>query len=188
MLAYIVQGKEWRGRGLVDFIAIAPAAVPGIFFGIGYATTFNQRWLDWLDRGALITLSMSFWNIPVGSRAAVAGLQEIDRSIDEAATSLGAGSLRAFADVLFPILIGPFTTGLVTAFVRAITTLSVVIFLFTPGTTVATITIFHLVNDFNWGGASAFTVAVIGIAIPGLPALWGVRGRRARFGAVQTAC
>ena len=44
---------------------------------------------------------------------------------------------------------------------RAITTLSVVIFLFTPSTTVATITIFQLVNDFNWGGATAFTVSVI---------------------------
>ena len=67
-------------------------------------TTFNQRWLDWLDRGALIMISMIFWNIPVGYRAAMAGLQQIDRSIDEAATSLGASSLRAFGDVLFPIL------------------------------------------------------------------------------------
>ncbi|MCA1644338.1 MAG: iron ABC transporter permease [Chloroflexi bacterium] len=182
LLAYIVQRKEWRGRGVVDFIAIAPAAVPGIFFGIGYATTFNQRWLDWLDRGALITLSMIFWNIPIGYRAAVAGLQQIDRSIDEAATSLGASSLRSFIGVLFPILHGPFTTGLVTAFVRAITTLSVVIFLFTPGTTVATITIFQLVNDFNWGGASAFTVSVIGMAIGVLLIIWAVSGRRVRFG------
>ena len=179
LLAFIVQRKEWRGRGVVDFIAIAPAAVPGIFFGIGYATTFNQRWLDWLDRGALITISMIFWNIPVGYRAAVAGLQQIDRSIDEAATSLGAGSLRAFRDILFPILHGPFTTGLVTAFVRAITTLSVVIFLFTPGTTVATITIFQLVNDFNWGGATAFTVSVIAMAIVVLVLVWGQRSARA---------
>src|SRR5947209_8931349 len=149
LLAYLVQRKTWTGRGLVDFIAIAPAAVPGIFFGIGYATTFNQKWLDWLDRGALITISMIFWNIPVGYRAALAGLRQIDRSIDEAATSLGAGSLRTFRDILFPNLRGPFTTGLVTGFVRAITTLSVVIFLFTPSTVVATITIFQLVGDFN---------------------------------------
>jgi iron(III) transport system permease protein len=187
LLAYIVQRKDWRGRGLVDFIAIAPAAVPGIFFGIGYATTFNQRWLDWLDRGALITLSMIFWNIPVGYRAAVAGLQQIDRSIDEAATSLGASSLRAFGGVLFPILRGPFTTGLVTAFVRAITTLSVVIFLFTPATTVATITIFQLVNDFNWGGATAFTVSVIGMSIGVLLIMWAVTGRRVRLGEVTNA-
>jgi iron(III) transport system permease protein len=186
-LAFIVQRKEWRGRGLVDFIAIAPAAVPGIFFGIGYATTFNQRWLDWLDRGALITLSFIFWNIPVGYRAAVAGLQQIDRSIDEAATSLGAGSLRVFGGVLFPILRGPFTTSLVTAFVRAITTLSVVIFLFTPSTTVATITIFQLINDFNWGGATAFTVSVITMAIGVLLLIWTVTGRRVQLAEVSNA-
>jgi iron(III) transport system permease protein len=184
LLAYVVQRKRWVGRGAVDFLAIVPAAVPGIFFGIGYAVTFNQRWLDWLDRGALITLSMIFWNIPVGYRSGIAGLQQIDRSIDEAAASLGAGSLRSFRDVLFPMLHGPYMTGLVTAFVRAITTLSVVIFLFTPRTTVATITIFQLVNDFDWGGATAFTVSVIGMAIVVLLAIWGVGGRRARLQAM----
>ncbi len=179
LLGYLVQRREWPGRRIVDFIAILPAAVPGIFFGIGYATAFNQRWLDWLDRGTLITLSMIFWNIPVGYQAAVVGLQQIDKSIDEAAISLGASSLRSFRDVLFPMLDSALLTGIITAFVRAVTTLSVVIFLFTPGTTVATITIFQLVNDFNWGGATAFTVSVIGMAILVLMVVWLVSGRRA---------
>ncbi len=179
LLAFLVQRRQWPGRRVIDFIAILPAAVPGIFFGIGYATAFNQRWLDWLDRGALITLSMIFWNIPVGYQAAIAGLQQIDRSIDEAATSLGASSLRGFRDVLFPMLRAPLLTGFVTAFVRAVTTLSVVIFLFTPSTTVATITIFQLVNDFNWGGATAFTVSVIALSMLVLTIVWLVSGRRA---------
>jgi iron(III) transport system permease protein len=76
---------------------------------------------------------------------------------------------------------GPWTTGLVTAFVRAITTLSVVIFLFTPGSAVATITIFQLVNDFNWGGATAFTVSVIGMAVGVLVLVWALTGRRVRL-------
>ena len=179
LLAFLVQRREWYGRSFVDFLAIMPAAVPGIFFGIGYATAFNQRWLDWLDRGALITISMIFWNIPVGYQAAVAGLQQIDRSLDEAATSLGASSLRAFRDILFPLLGSALMTGFVTAFVRAVTTLSVVIFLFTPGTTVATIKIFQLVNDFNWGGATAFTVSVVAMAVIVLSIVWGISGRRA---------
>jgi iron(III) transport system permease protein len=187
LLAYVVQRRQWPGRRIVDFIALAPAAVPGIFFGIGYATTFNQRWLDWLDRGALITLSMVFWNIPVGYRAALAALSQIDTSIDEAAASLGANSLRSFGDVLLPLLRGAFVTGLVTAFVRAITTLSVVIFLFTPPTTVATVTIFQLVSDFNWGGATAFTVSVIGLAIAVLVGVWLVSGGRVRLREAPTA-
>lgn len=179
LLAFLVQRRVWPGRRLVDFVAILPAAVPGIFFGIGYATAFNQRWLDWLDRGTLIIISMIFWNIPVGYQAALAGLQQIDRSIDEAATGLGASSLRGFRDILLPMLHGAALTAFVTAFVRAVTTLSVVIFLFTPGTTVATITIFQLVNDFNWGGATAFTVSVIGLAVLVLTAVWLLSGRRA---------
>jgi iron(III) transport system permease protein len=178
MLGFLVQRRDFVGKRLVDFVAIMPAAVPGIFFGIGYATAFNQRWLDWLDRGALITISMIFWNIPVGYQAAIAGLQQIDRSLDDAATSLGASSLRAFRDILFPMLDSALLTGIVTAFVRAVTTLSVVIFLFTPGTTVATITIFQLVNDFNWGGACAFTISVVGMAILVLSGVWAISGRR----------
>ncbi len=175
---FLVQRGTWPGRRVLDFLLIMPAAVPGLFFGIGYATAFNQPWLDWLDRGALIILSMIFWNIPVGYQAAVAGLRQIDRSMDEAATSLGASSLRGFRDVLFPMLGGSLRVGFVTTFVRAVTTLSVVIFLFTPSTTVATVTIFQLVNDFNWGGATAFTVGDVGLAVVALAIVARIGGRR----------
>src|SRR5438874_5592039 len=165
---WLVQRGDWPGRGVLDFLLIMPAAIPGIFFGIGYLTAFNQAWLDWVDRGWLIILAMVFWNIPVGYQAAVAGLRQIDRSLDEAATSLGASKLRGFRDVLLPMLGGSLRVGFVTTFVRAVTTLSVVIFLFTPASTVATIRIYQLVNDLNWGGATAFTVADIGMAIVAL--------------------
>lgn len=162
---WLVQRGTWPGRRALDLLLILPAAVPGLFFGIGYALSFNEPWLDWLDRGVLITISMIFWNIPVGYQAAVSGLRQIDRSMDEAATSLGASSLRGLRDVLLPMLGGSMQVGFVTTFVRAVTTLSVVIFLFTPSSTVATIRIFQLVNDLNWGAATAFTVADIGLAI-----------------------
>src|SRR2546428_2878505 len=57
---WLVQRGDWPGRGILDFLLILPAAIPGIFFGIGYLTAFNQPWLDWVDRGALIILSMGF--------------------------------------------------------------------------------------------------------------------------------
>ena len=165
---WLVQRGDWPGRGGLDFLLIMPAAIPGIFFGVGYLTAFNQVWLDWVDRGWLIVISMIFWNIPVGYQAAVAGLRQIDRSIDEAATSLGASKLRGFRDVIFPMLAGSLRVGFVTTFVRAVTTLSVVIFLFTPPTTVATIRIYQLINDLNWGQATAFTVVDISMAIVAL--------------------
>lgn len=183
--AFLVERGRWRGRRVLDFLLIMPAAVPGLFFGLGYATAFNEPWLDWVDRGALITIAMIFWNLPVGYQAAVAGLRQIDRTIDEAATSLGAGGLRMFRDVLAPMLGGSLRVGFVTTFVRAVTTLSVVIFLFTPSSVTATITIFHLVGDFNWGGATAFTVADVGMAIIALIII-GILGRgRISLGAAR---
>jgi len=186
LLAFIVQRKQWVGRGIVDFVAITPAAVPGIFFGIGYAMIANQKSMDWIPREAIIIISMIFWNIPIGYRASLVGLQQIDHSIDDAATSMGASSLRSFGDILLPLLRGPLTTGFVTTFVRAITTLSVVIFLFTPQTSVATIRIFQLVNDFNWGGATAFTVSVIVMAIVVLLIVWRIAGRGVRLDEVAS--
>src|SRR5437899_2036547 len=162
---WLVQRGSWRGRGVLDFLLIMPAAIPGIFFGIGYLTAFNQVWLNWLDRGALIIIAFVFWNIPVGYQAAVAGLRPIDRLLDEAATSLGASSLRGFREVILPMLGGSLRVGFVTTFVRAVTTLSLAIFLFTPPTTTATIRIYQLVGDLNWGAATAYTVADIGMAI-----------------------
>ena len=181
---WLVQRVAFRGARLLDLLLIMPAAIPGLFFGIGYATAFNEAWLDWLDRGVLIIIAMIFWNIPVGYQAAVAGLRQIDRSLDEAATSLGASSLRGFRDILLPMLGGSLRVGFVTTFVRAVTTLSVVIFLFTSASTVATIRIYQLVSDLNFGAATAFTVADIGMAIVALSVIAVLaRGRVALGGA-----
>src|SRR5207245_2745522 len=161
-----------------------PAAIPRIIFGHGYVTASHQRWLAFVYRGWLITIAFIFWNIPVGYQAAAAGLRQIDRSIDEAATSLGASSLRGFRDVILPMLGGSLRVGFVTTFVRAVTTLSLVIFLFTPPTTVATIRIYQLVGDLNWGAATAYTVADIGMAIIALSVFAVLaRGRIALGGA-----
>ncbi len=187
VLAFLVQRKEWFGRSVIDFIAIMPAAVPGIFWGIGYITAFNQKWFEAIfaplgndgTRGLLIIIALMFWNIPIGYQAVIAGLQQIDRSLDEAATSLGASSLRGFRDILAPMLGSAVLTGFVTAFVRAVTTLSVVIFLFTTGTMTATITIYQKVNDADWGGAAAYTILVIGIAVTVMSVIYFISGRRA---------
>ena len=188
LAGWLVQRVAFTGARVLDFLLIMPAAIPGLFFGIGYATAFNEPWLDWLGRGYLIIIAMIFWNIPIGYQAAVAGLRQIDRTMDEAATSLGASSLRGFRDILLPMLSGSLRVGFVTTFVRAVTTLSVVIFLFTPGSTVATIRIYQLVNDLNFGGATAFTVADIAMAIGALVIVGLLaRGRTALIGRAAAA-
>src|SRR3989442_764322 len=69
---WLVQRGQWPGRRALGLLLILPAAIPGIFFGLGYLVAFNQRWLDFVDRGWLIIIAFVFWNIPGGYQAAVA--------------------------------------------------------------------------------------------------------------------
>src|SRR3989475_5858794 len=45
---WLVPRGEWPGRGRLAFLLIMPAAIPGIFFGVGYFTAVHQPWLGLL--------------------------------------------------------------------------------------------------------------------------------------------
>jgi iron(III) transport system permease protein len=181
LLAYLTLRRRFPARRVLEFLSLLPAAVPGIFFGIGYILAFERRPLaQYTDHaGFLITLALFAWNLPAGYRAAAAALSQIDPSLEDAAGSLGAGTLRTFKDVILPLLYGPFVTAFVTGFVRAITTLSVIIFLVTAPTMMAPITIMNLIGNFEWGRATAYTSALIGLALLVLGGLWLLRRGRA---------
>ncbi len=179
LVAYIVSRQEFPGKRALDFCAVLPAAIPGVFYGIGFIMAFNKPPLALTGTAAIIVLSMIFWNIPTGYRAGIAGLAQIDKSIEEAASNLGADSLHAFKDILLPLLRLPFVTAFVTAFVRAITTLSVVIFLVTPGNNLATVIILGLIDYAEWSRAAAMTTALIVAAFVVLGLAQLATGRKA---------
>ena len=187
LLAYLTLRRRFPGRRLMEFLSLLPAAVPGIFFGIGYILAFNRRPLLVDNAAVLITVALFAWNLPTGYRAVAAALAQIDPTLEDAAGSLGAGTMRIFKDVMLPLLAGPFLTAFVTGFVRAITTLSVVIFLFTAQTELAPIRIMNLVANFDWGRGTAYTSALIGIALLVLLGLWLLRRGRAGLSVLTNA-
>ncbi|HHY46498.1 MAG TPA: iron ABC transporter permease, partial [Firmicutes bacterium] len=161
LAAYLLQRKDFPARRVLDFTATLPAAVPGIFLGLGYLLSFNNLPLKLTGTAAIIILAFIFWNLPNGYRAGVSSLQQVDRSIEEAAASLGASSMKTFKDVVLPLLRAPFSAAFAVTFVRSITALSVVIFIVSPRRTVATISILGLVEQGYWGRAAAYTTALI---------------------------
>ena len=164
MLSYIVQKKQVGINKGLDFLAILPGAIPGIFLGIGFVMAFNGKPFSLTGTSAIMVLALLFWNIPTCYSAATAGLQQIGNSVEDAALNLGANSFRSFRDVIMPLLKGPFLSGFVLSFLRSVTCLSVVIFLYAPSTTVGTISVMVLVQSGQWGEAAAFTIVLIAIA------------------------
>ncbi len=159
--AYFVSRKQFLFRQFVDFVSILPAALPGIFFGIGYSIAFTRPPFDLYGTAAIIVLSMVFWNISMGYQTGIGTFSQISPSFSEAASNLGAGSMKIFWEIEAPLVKGPFFSAFVVSFIRAVTTLSVIIFLSTSGNVVATFSIMNLVSDGFYGKAAALTSALL---------------------------
>lgn len=163
-LAYIVQRKRIGINRLLDFLAILPGAVPGVFLGLGFAMAFNEKPLMISGTSLIMVLALMFWNLPTCFSASLAGLQQISGALEEASLNLGASNFATFRKIVLPLLKGPFISGIVVSFLRSVTCLSVIIFIYSAKTSVGTVSILGLVQNGAWGSASAFTVVLISIA------------------------
>ena len=163
LASYFVSRKVFPGRWMLDLVAILPAAIPGVVFGIGYSLAFNTPPFDLYGTAAIIILSMIFWNIPMGYQTGIGRLKQIAPSLGEAASNMGAGSLKTFWDIELPLLKSSLVSAYVVSFIRAVTTLSVIVFLVTNRNVVATFTILNLANDGYRGAAAALTTALLAL-------------------------
>ncbi|MCX7788553.1 MAG: iron ABC transporter permease [Spirochaetes bacterium] len=162
--AYIVSRKRFFGRRFIDFTCILPAALPGIFLGLGYSISYTKPPFDLYGTAAIVVLALMFWNIAMGYQTGIGVFQQISPSLSEAASNLGAGSLRIFREIEIPLIKGPFFSAFIVSFIRAITTLSVVVFIVTQKNVVTTFSIMNLVSDGFYGKAAALTCTLLIIA------------------------
>ena len=104
-------------------------AIPGTVIGVTYVIAFNVPPIELTGTGIILVLCFIFRNMPVGVRAGVASMSQIDQSLDECSLTLGAGTAATLRRVVLPLLKPAIVAALVYSFVRAITSISAVIFL-----------------------------------------------------------
>lgn len=163
--AYFIYRNVFRGRRILDFLSLLPAAIPGIFLGVGFLLAFNAPPLALGGTAAIIILGLMVWNIPLGYQSCTAALEQLGSDIEEAAVSLGANPFRVFRDVIMPLLRTPFLSGFIMGFLRSITNLSIVMFLISPGKSVATVEVLDLIQYAELGPGVTLTVILFGIAL-----------------------
>lgn len=156
LIAYITVRRDFKGKKTLEFLTLLCFAVPGTVAGVSYIIAFNDAPIYLTGTGLIIILSMVMRNMPVGMRAAVAGLGQLDKSLDEASLSLKGSSLKTILFIVFPLLKPALLSALVTSFVRAMTTVSAIVFLVTADTRVATAYILNRVEDGEYGVAIAY--------------------------------
>ncbi len=165
LIAFLVVRRSFPGRTALEFGSILSFAVPGTVVGIGYILAFNAPPLILTGTLAILVLCFVFRYMPVGIQSGIAVLRQIDPSIEEAAQNLGADGITTFRKVTLPLIAPAFFSGLVYAFVRAMTAISAAIFLVSANWNLMTVQILNQVGSGRLGVAAAFSVVVIVIVL-----------------------
>ncbi|MEJ8839014.1 ABC transporter permease [Ramlibacter sp. AN1133] len=179
LIAWLLARTRFRGRGLFEFSALLAFAIPGTVLGVSYILAFNVPPIELTGTGLIIVLCFVFRNLPVGVRAGTAALHQVDPSLDEASLMLRASTLQTLRHVVLPLLKPALVAALVYSFVRAITTVSAVIFLVTAENELATTYIIGRVGNGDYGVALAYCtvlIAMMSVVTAGIQ--WAVGERR----------
>lgn len=135
-IAYLILRTRLPARQLLDWIASAALAVPGIVLAIGYMRTFRGVEIPGTEVAltatwVLIMIAYAIRRLPYALRSCVAALQQISYSLEEAAASVGANRWRTIRRVVVPLMAGGILAGFVTSFITAAVELSATIMLVT---------------------------------------------------------
>ncbi len=161
LTSWLLARSSFRGQAVFEFGNLLTFAIPGTVLGVSYILAFNVPPLELTGTALIIVLSFIFRSLPVGVRAGVASFKQLDPSLDEASAVLGASTLTTLRRVTLPLLRPAIVTSLAYSFVRAVTTVSAVIFLVTAHNELATTFIIGRVQNGDYGVALAYCTVLI---------------------------
>jgi iron(III) transport system permease protein len=169
LAAALVVRRRVRGRRLLEGLLALPWAVPGTVFAIALATAFSLH-APWTGRvilvGTIWILPLAYLvrNLPLTSRATLAGFRGLDPSLDEAAASLGAGRWRTLRTVTVPLLRPSLVAGATLAFVTALGDFVTSIVLYTYDTRPISLELLGSLRQADVGVAAAYGVVLMAVS------------------------
>ena len=161
LAAYVITRHRFVGRRAFEFLTMVSFAIPGTVIGVSYIVAFNVAPLELTGGMAILVLCFVFRNMPVGVRAGVAALAQIDKTLDEASSTLRASTLRTLREVILPLLRPAILATLVFSFTHAMTAVSAVIFLATAKYNLATVYVINRVEAGEYPLAIAYSAVLI---------------------------
>jgi iron(III) transport system permease protein len=161
LAAYVITRHRFVGRRAFEFLTLVSFAIPGTVIGVSYIVAFNVAPLELTGGMAILVLCFVFRNMPVGVRAGVAALAQIDKTLDEASSTLRASTVRTLREVILPLLRPAILATLVFSFTHAMTAVSAVIFLATAKYNLATVYVINRVEAGEYPLAIAYSAVLI---------------------------
>jgi iron(III) transport system permease protein len=160
-VAYVIHRTNIPARGVVDYIASLPMAVPGIVFATG---------LLWAYVGtpiyaslAILAIAYISHYIPYANRSIGSTLMQVDRDLEEAARVCGASTLRSLWWITVPLIRPTVMATWVFLFLAVVRESSASILLASPNSIVLSVVSWNYMFDGQFNQASV--VALLQTAI-----------------------
>lgn len=163
--AYLVEKTKGFGAGrfLFQLLALLPLAVPGIVLGLGYIFFFNSpsNPANFLygTMSILVICSMAHF-YSVAHLTALTALKQLDQEIETVSSSLRVPFYRTFGRVTLPVCLPAVLDIAMYLFVNALTTVSAVVFLYSPQTTLASIAVLNMDDAGDVAPAAAMAMTI----------------------------
>lgn len=161
IIAYITAKRNYYGKRFIEVSSVLMFAVPGTVLGISYVLAFNTKPLVLTGTALILVIVFTFRNMPVAIESGTTTLLQIDNSIEEASTILGADTGYSFRRITLPMLRNAFFSGIVYSFTKAITAVSAVIFLVSARWNLVTSKIYSLFDQAKYSQAAAFVTMLV---------------------------
>ncbi|HKT83757.1 MAG TPA: sulfate ABC transporter permease subunit CysT [Solirubrobacterales bacterium] len=166
VLAWLLVRDDFPGKAAINAVIDLPFALPTIVASLILLELWGARspfGVDIAATQASIVVALCFVTLPFVVRAVQPLLMEMDREMEEAAASLGAGGFTVFRRIIFPNLLPGLGAGIALAFARALGEFGSVL-LFAgglPDTTVSSVYIKNQIESGNDTGAAAVSVVLL---------------------------
>ena len=177
LVAWVLVRYKFPGKKIVDALVDLPFALPTAVAGISLtALLASNGWLgQYLEPMGIklaftpagVVIALIFIGLPFVVRTVQPVLEDAEKELEEAATSLGASRLQIFTRVLLPHIAPALLTGFAMAFARAIGEYGSVIFIAGNMPMISEITpliIIGKLEQYDYAGATAVAVVMLVIS------------------------
>jgi sulfate transport system permease protein len=185
--AWVLVRDDFRGKSLVNGVIDLPFALPTIVAGLLVLALYGPRspvGIDIAFTRTAIWLSLLFVTLPFVVRTVQPVLLELDREMEDASRSLGAGGLATFRRIVLPNILPGILSGVTMAFARAVGEIGALVIVsgnLPYRTEVASVFVFNRIQSGDPHGAAAVAVVLLAFSFAVLLAVGGLRRWATRF-------
>jgi sulfate transport system permease protein len=171
LVAWVLVRDRFPGKRIVNALIDLPFALPTIVAGITLLALYGPKspaGIDIAFTKTAVLLALMFVTLPFVVRAVQPVLMELDREMEEAASSLGASSLTTFRRIILPNLRPAILSGAALAFARAVGEFGSIVLISGNrpfDTQVAPVFVFKQIESDNPVGAASVSVVLLTLSV-----------------------